>query len=188
MSFAVVETYEMNGKRTIIPMAITASFALVLLLSLAALYKHLAPICKCKDSEPAVCATSNATAVIEMDSVAGICRRLLDMEELLTINELQNSHTYYRHMRSMIFLVSNLSITPPLHSYDYTVLYSCALGWLWIFIHDFLNCHQLLDPMSMEHDVSVHTFLRCITGCVSGETVARFYFNFDLLRAWLGLL
>ena len=92
----------MNDKRTVIPMAITASFALVLLLSLAALYKHLAPVHKCKDSEPAVCATSNATAVIEMDSVAGICRRLLDMEELLTINELQNSHTYYRHMRSII--------------------------------------------------------------------------------------
>ena len=55
MSFAVVETYEMNDKRTVIPMAITTSFALMLLLSLAALYKHLAPVHKCKDSEPAVC-------------------------------------------------------------------------------------------------------------------------------------
>lgn len=68
MSFAVVETYEMNDRRTVIPMAITASFALVLLLSLAALYKHLAPIHK---YEPVVCAPLNATAVIEMDS-AGI--------------------------------------------------------------------------------------------------------------------
>ena len=72
MSFAVVEIYEKNDRRTVIPMAITASFALVLLLSLAALYKHMAPIHKYKDSKSAVYATLNATAVIEMDS-AGIC-------------------------------------------------------------------------------------------------------------------
>ena len=43
MCFSVVECYELTNRHTYFAMAITAGFALVLLLSLAALYKNLAP-------------------------------------------------------------------------------------------------------------------------------------------------
>ena len=41
--FAVVESYELSGNHTYIPMILTALFLIVLLLSLMVLYKILAP-------------------------------------------------------------------------------------------------------------------------------------------------
>ena len=40
---AVIKSYEMTGRHTYFAMAVTAAYALVLLLSLASLYKKLAP-------------------------------------------------------------------------------------------------------------------------------------------------
>ena len=53
--FAVVESYELTGRHTVLAMSVSAGLTLVLLLSLVALYKSLAPI---KTNSKTVNATS----------------------------------------------------------------------------------------------------------------------------------
>ena len=66
---AVVESYELTGRHTYFAMAISAGCALVLILSLAVLYKNLAPI---RSKEITISATF-AQAVSEQKSQGSYC-------------------------------------------------------------------------------------------------------------------
>jgi hypothetical protein len=59
-----VESYELTGRHTYFAMAIIAGCALVLLLSLAALYKKLAPISQHRDENVMVNATSKLSLAV----------------------------------------------------------------------------------------------------------------------------
>lgn len=63
--YAVVEIYELSERHIVIPMAITAGLALVLLISLVALYKYLAPIREEMDNNLTVKHATSKLAVME---------------------------------------------------------------------------------------------------------------------------
>ena len=92
---AVVESYELTGRHTYLAMAIIAGCALVLLLSLAALYKKLAP--KSNFILPAaVNATSSQVAATELEST-GIRIMIFFQSTLNTCIQLlfySHSHTH----------------------------------------------------------------------------------------------
>ena len=62
---AVVESYELTGRHTVLAMSVSAGLTLVLLLSLVALYKGLAPI-KTNNSK-----TVNATSKFTLEQESG---------------------------------------------------------------------------------------------------------------------
>jgi hypothetical protein len=68
----LVESYELTGRHTYLAMAIIAGCALVLLLSLAALYKKLAPISLHRDENGIVNATSKLSLAVMEDGFPGI--------------------------------------------------------------------------------------------------------------------
>ena len=104
---AVVESYELTGRHTYLAMAIIAGCALVLLLSLAALYKKLAP--KSNFILPAaVNATSSQVAATELEST-GIRIMIFFQSTLNTcIQLLFYSHS---HTHSHTFSHSQLTLT-----------------------------------------------------------------------------
>ena len=68
----VVQSYELTGRHTYFVMAITAACALVLLLSLAALYKNLAPISQHREENVLVNATSKLSLAVMEHTFPGI--------------------------------------------------------------------------------------------------------------------
>ena len=66
----VVESYELTGRHIYLPMAITAGCVVVMLLSLVALYRNLAPIPSQGERQIVTSATSK-TDILEQDTPHG---------------------------------------------------------------------------------------------------------------------